>query len=383
MNENLAKEQELSNFFKRFKKHIKILTNSIGITLGPKGCEILVMNYGEHEYLVSTLISYLKDYKEAIPLANFLIKIISKQEEEIGDGGKIAALYGLVILRTIEKCINENIPESIISSVLEISMNTSLHVIFENSFKFNHNFKTIFEYTKNVFTSDIAYRNREFLAEICTDLLPFISKDNKNLENIQFLKKIGYIKETEVVTDALILYRRSSKFGKDILTFVQNALIGFINFSLNEIEYNDYNNTYFEICEIIIKSGCNVILVSENHSGPPISYNSVKYLNEKNVMVILNISKKEQIYIQKAIGIQKILKIDDFKRIFLFPADFVEEISTENDTYIKISGLPMDFNFPSLIIRAPSESLVYEIYEAVKKGISFIRELVKNEYFLL
>lgn len=127
-------------------------------------------------------------------------------------------------------------------------------------------------------------------------------------------------------------------------TRVTNASIALIQFQLsapktdmeNSVLISDYQQMdrvlreerkyILGMVKVIVKSGCNVLLIQKSILRDAVSDLSLHFLAKKGIMVVTDVEREDVEFISKTLGLSPIANVDSFTPDKMGSAELVEEV---------------------------------------------------------
>eukprot|EP00834_Sanchytrium_tribonematis_P004056 NODE_181_length_13917_cov_0.838110.p8 type:complete len:282 gc:universal NODE_181_length_13917_cov_0.838110:6648-7493(+) len=162
----------------------------------------------------------------------------------------------------------------------------------------------------------------------------------------------------------------------------------------NNIVVNDYRQMdkilkeerayLLNICKIIKKSGCNVLLIQKSILRDSVTDLSLHFLSKLKIMVITDIEREEVGWLCKSTGCKPIADIDSFQEDKLGVADVVAEVESAGCKYVTIQGVksPNTRKTASVVVHGANNLVVDEAERSIHDAMCVIRCLVKKPFLI-
>ena len=177
---------------------------------------------------------------------------------------------------------------------------------------------------------------------------------------------------------------------------MEKAKIALIQFQLsppktdleNQIVVNDYQQMdrilkeereyLLNMCKKIKKSGCNVLLVQKSILRDAVNDLALHFLSKLKIMVIKEIERDEVEFVCKSLGCKPIADVESFHEDKLGYAELVEEVQTEGERVVKLTGVKNSGKTVSILVRGANKLVLEEADRSLHDALCVIRCLVKK-----
>ena len=162
----------------------------------------------------------------------------------------------------------------------------------------------------------------------------------------------------------------------------------------NDIVVNDYRQMdkilkeerayLLNMCKIIKKSGCNVLLVQKSILRDAVTDLSLHFLSKLKIMVITEVEREEVDWLCRSLGCRPIADIDAFSEDKLAFAEVVTDVESAGNKYVAIQGVksPNTRKTASIVVHGANSLVVDEAERSIHDAMCVIRCLVKKGYLI-
>jgi T-complex protein 1 subunit delta len=158
----------------------------------------------------------------------------------------------------------------------------------------------------------------------------------------------------------------------------------------NQIVVNDYRQMdkilkeerqyLLNLCKIIKKSGCNVLLIQKSILRDAVNDLSLHFLAKLKILVIKDIERDEIEFISKSTGAKPVADIEAFTEDKLGHADLVDEVSKSGAKVVRVSGIKNQGKTVSVLCTGANSLVLEESERSLHDALCVVRCLVKKRY---
>jgi chaperonin GroEL (HSP60 family) len=365
-------------------------------SLGPFGLKKLIVNSHEDIKTTADGNTVIKSIAVANPIAKMMVRAAESLDKKVGDGVKSMLIITGELLKNAEKLLNKGLSPDLIVSGYKKACNEAIHIIDKLAVPVKYQDTRIL---KNIIATSISSGDiglsSERIADIAIKAVESLSVGKLNsrhadvtnvLENIQFVKELKNVAETQllngVVVDKPVLH-------KGMPRSVKNAKILLLESPL-EIDrkefYAEIQTKYELIKEFllqedrlrdlwvgqIMKSGANVVLCQKG-----IDLKTQSKLAKYQILGAHWIDKQGMERVAKATGGKIITNIYNVSSRDLGTAEKVEERSINGEKIIFIENCKHPKSV-AIIIKANLEKEKCEAERVLKDAICAVVAIYSN-----
>ncbi len=359
----------------------KVIADIVKTTLGPKGMDKMLVDSTGNIVVTNDGVTILQEIEIDHPAAKMMVEIAKTQENEVGDGTTTAALLGGKLLERAEILLDKKIHPTVIVKGYRIAAEKANNILNEISFNMESKDKEILEnIAKTAMTGKGAESYKEKLAKIIVEAVEAIAEGkNADINSIKIEKLIGGdVNYSELVKGIVI---KKKRVNISMPSVVNNARILLIDFPLEvknpEAEtrlsisspeqldsFIEHEENYIkELCDVIIKSGANVVICQKG-IDELVQY----YLARAGIIALRRVEKEDMGKLARATSGKIVSNFKEINYEQLGRAEIVEELNKANETLVYVRGC-VNPRAVTLVLCGGTEHVVDEIERAVKDGL--------------
>ncbi|KAI9352292.1 chaperonin Cpn60/TCP-1 family [Zopfochytrium polystomum] len=378
----------------------KAVADAIRTSLGPRGMDKMIQS-GTGEVVISNDgATILKQMAVLHPAAKMLVDLSAAQDVEAGDGTTSVVVLAGSMLVAAEKLLEKGIHPTTIAESFQRAAAKSTEILEAMSVKLDlADRESLLKSAITSLNSKIVSQYSSLLAPIAVDsVLKVIdpkSAINVDLKDIKIVTKLGGTIDDTELADGLVLTQNVIKSANGP-TRMEKAKIALIQFQLsapkpdmdNQIVVNDYRQMdkilkeerqyLLNICKVIKKSGCNVLLIQKSILRDAVNDLSLHFLSKLKILAIKEIERDEVEFICKTTGCRPIADIESFSEDKLGYAELVEEVEVAGSRVVKMHGVKNPGQTVSILIHGSNQLVLEEAERSLHDALCVIRCLVKK-----
>ena len=322
------------------------------------------------------------------------------QDVEAGDGTTSVVVLAGSLLAACEKLLERGIHPTIISDAFQTACKKAVEVLTAMATPLELSDRdSLLKSASTALNSKIVSQYSSLLAPIAVEAVLRVidpkTAVNVDLKDIRIVKKVGgTIDDTELINGLVLTQNVSKSAGGP--TRMEKAKIALIQFQLsppktdleNQIVVNDYQQMdrilkeereyLLNMCKKIKKSGCNVLLVQKSILRDAVNDLALHFLSKLKIMVIKEIERDEVEFVCKSLGCKPIADVESFHEDKLGYAELVEEVQTEGERVVKLTGVKNSGKTVSILVRGANKLVLEEADRSLHDALCVIRCLVKK-----
>lgn len=382
------------------------IANIVKTSFGPVGLDKMIVD-GEGEIMITNDgATILKQLDVEHPAAKILVDLATLQDREVGDGTTTVVLLAAELLKKANELVKQKIHPTSIISGFRIACKEACNYITERYGTLTSSLgkDVLLNVAKTSMSSKIIGSESQFFAEMCVSAVTRIKVTNDKgqdfypIDNINVLKQQGKSIKESIFVEGYAL--NSTVSDQSMPKIMKNAKIACLDVNLqkvkmshgikvviedtNELELIRERETTLlkETCELIIKSGANVVLVSKG-----IDDLALKYFAEAGIMGVRRVDKSDLRKIAKATGATVVTNftdtenedgLDKFDSSNLGSAQLVEQKKIADDELIFISGCSTS-KTASIVFRGPNSLMLDEMERSMHDAICIVKRTLESK----
>lgn len=341
----------------------------------------------------------LKQIDVLHPAAKMLVELSHAQDVEAGDGTTSVVVVAGALLDAAGRLLAMGLHPTAISDSFQKCATKAVEILTAMSRPIELTDRDILiKSASTSLNSKVVSQQSSTLAPLAVDAVLKVTEpgfeSQVDLKNIKVIRSLGgTIEDTELI-DGLVFTSRAS--GSNGPKRLEKARIGLIQFCISppktdmdhKVSVSDYasmdrilkeERTYIlNIVKQIKKSGCNVLLVQKSILRDAISSLAQHLLDKTKIMVIKDVEREDIEFVCKTLNCRPIASLDHFVAESLVNADLVEEVSSGNNKFVKITGIQNQGRTVSVVVRGSNKLVLEEADRSIHDALCVVRCLVKK-----
>eukprot|EP00696_Hemimastix_kukwesjijk_P012474 gnl/Hemi2/25685_TR8624_c0_g1_i1.p1 gnl/Hemi2/25685_TR8624_c0_g1~~gnl/Hemi2/25685_TR8624_c0_g1_i1.p1 ORF type:complete len:535 (+),score=204.76 gnl/Hemi2/25685_TR8624_c0_g1_i1:54-1658(+) len=382
----------------------KAVSDAVRTSLGPKGMDKMVQTATGEVLITNDGATIMKQLEVTHPAAKMLVELSKAQDIQAGDGTTSVVVVAGSLLQSCSGLLNRGIHPSVISDSLLKAVASSEEVLTSMAVPVNLNDReALLRACVTSLNSKVVSQNSNILAPLAVDavlkVLGSHSDTTVDLHNIRVISKLGgTVDDTELVDGLVFPQAVSHAAGGP--TRVENAKIALIQFCVSapktnmegQVVVSDYQamdrllkeerNHLLNMCKIIQKSGCNVLLIQKSIMRDATNELALHFLAKMKIMVVKDVERDDIEFVSKTVGLTPIASIEGMSADKLGHAQLVEECGTSEGKVIKITGVRNPGRTVSVLLRASNKMMLEEADRSLHDALCVVRSLVKRRFLI-
>uniref|UniRef100_A0A0K8TST0 T-complex protein 1 subunit delta n=1 Tax=Tabanus bromius TaxID=304241 RepID=A0A0K8TST0_TABBR len=376
----------------------KAVSDAIRTSLGPRGMDKMIQAGNGEVTITNDGATILKEMNVVHPAAKMLVELSRAQDVEAGDGTTSVVVIAGALLEAAEKLLQKGIHPTQISDSFQRCALKAVEILTEMSQPVELNDKeALIKSASTSLNSKVVSQQSSLLAPIAVDAVLKVTdpahETNVDLKNIKVIKSLGGTTEDTELFEGLVFTTRACGNTKK----VEKAKIGLIQFCISppktDMDHNVIVSDYaamdrvlkeerayiLNIVKQIKKAGCNVLLIQKSILRDALSDLAQHFLDKIKVLVVKDIEREDIEFICKTLNCRPIASLDHFVAENLVSAETVEETTSGNNRFVKVTKIQNPGRTVSIIVRGSNKLILEEAARSLHDALCVIRCLVKKK----
>lgn len=367
--------------------------------MGPRGMDKMIQAANGDVTITNDGATILKQIEVLHPAAKMLVELSHAQDIEAGDGTTSVVVVAGALLEAAGRMLAIGIHPTAISDSFQKCSLKAVEILTAMSRPIELTDRDILVKSASTsLNSKVVSQQSSTLAPLAVDAVLKVTEPGHegavDLKNIKVIRSLGgTIEDTELV-DGLVFTSRAS--GSNGPKRLEKAKIGLIQFCISppktdmdhKVIVSDYaamdrilkeERAYIlNIVKQIKKSGCNVLLVQKSILRDALSDLAQHFLDKIKVMVVKDVEREDIEFVCKTLNCRPIASLDHFVAESLVQADLVEEVSSGNNKFVKVTGIQNQGRTVSIVVRGSNKLVLEEADRSIHDALCVVRCLVKK-----
>jgi archaeal chaperonin len=369
----------------------RMVAEIVKTTLGPKGMDKMLVSPTGDIVVTNDGVTILEEMQIEHPAAKMMVEIAKTQETEVGDGTTTAVMIAGKLLENAEKLLDQKIHPTVITKGYRLASEKSQEILNDLSLKITSEDEDILkQIAMTAMTGKGAEDAKEKFSEIIVKAVKQVQNNEKiDISDIKIEKSKGDgIKDTELISGIVL---DKEKLNQDMPSFIENAKIALIDFSLEiknpEIDTKVSISTpeqlqgFLEREERTIRmmidkiklSGANVVFCQKG-----IDDFAQYLLTKSGIYACRRVARSDMEKLAKAINGKVVSNLNELNPVELGSAKRVEEVKHGEDTLTYITGCENPKAL-TILIHGGTGHVIDEIERAIKDGLGDVVSSLKNK----
>jgi len=379
------------------------VANIVKTSLGPVGLDKLLVDELGDVTITNDGATILKKLEVEHPAAKVLVGLSALQDSEVGDGTTSVVLIAAELLKRANELVKQHIhPTSIISGFQRAKKEAVRFIADQMTSKVSSlGEDCLVNCALTSMSSKLIGKDGTFFAKMCVDAMQRVAtKNNKGVmkypvKAVEILKIIGGAGQDSKLIDGYALeeHRCNDQMPKQM----KDAKIAMIDFDLRKkplkFGIQMVINSHEEIekmrqteiaavekkCELLLASGCNVILTTGG-----IGEIAIQYFVDRGIIAVRRIPKKKLRKIAKLTGGELIYNFSDLDgedtitASQLGSANCVEEKRIGDREVFFIMGCSST-SAQTLLLRGPNYYMLDEIDRSLHDALCVVKRVLESK----
>lgn len=327
----------------------KAVADCVRTSLGPRGMDKMITSSSGEVVITNDGATILAKLEVAHPAARMLVDVSKSQDVEAGDGTTSVTVIAGGLLHASQVLMEKGIHPSIISNAFGTAVTLSQDILKNMSTRVDlSDREALIQAATTSLNSKVVSAHSARLAPLAVDAVFSVidteTADNVDLRDIKVVQKLGgTVDDTELIHGLVFPQHVSHAAGGP--TRITNAHVALIQFCLsapktdmeNSVLVSDYQQMdrilreerkyILNLVKVIVKSGCNVLLIQKSILRDAVNDLSLHFLAKKGIMVVTDVEREDVEFASKTLGLQPIANIESFTADKMGSAELAEEVS--------------------------------------------------------
>eukprot|EP00474_Spongospora_subterranea_P008734 CRZ09192.1 hypothetical protein [Spongospora subterranea] len=382
----------------------KAVADCIRTSLGPRGMDKMITSSNGEVVITNDGATILSKLEVSHPAARMLVDVSKSQDVEAGDGTTSVTVITGGLLQASQNLMEKGIHPSIISNAFGLAASLAQDILTKMATKVDLSDKaSLVQAATTSLNSKVVSAHSTRLAPLAVEAVFSVidpaTASNVDLRDIKVVQKLGgTVDDTEMIHGLVFPQHASHAAGGP--TRISNAKIALIQFCLsapktdmeNSVLVSDYQQMdrilreerkyILGLVKVIVKSGCNVLLIQKSILRDAVNDLSLHFLAKKGIMVVTDVEREDVEFVSKTLGLSPIANIDSFSIDKMGAAEMAEEVSTPDGKLVKITGVKHPGRTVSILVRGSNRLMLEEAERSVHDALCVIRCLIKQKYMI-
>ncbi|KAL1655731.1 T-complex protein 1 subunit theta [Didymella pomorum] len=370
----------------------RTIAQTVQTSLGPYGCNKIVINHLQKMILTSDAATILRELEVVHPAAKLLVMASQQQEAEMGDATNLVIVLAGELLKKAEELIRMGLKTSDIVLGYEKAQNAAQQVLEELVCDKVEDIRSQEELAKAIRTVVAAKQSgsEDFLADIVAEaVLAVLPKNpvNFNVDNVRVVKIMGGALEQSKVVKGMVFAR--SPEGN--VTKATKAKVGVFSCPIdisqtetkgtvllhNAKEMMDFTKGEEQQVEQAIKelhdSGIRVVV-----AGSTIGELAQHYLNRYNMLTIKILSKFELRRLCRVVGATPLARLGAPMPDEMGTIDVVETLEIGGDRVTVFRQENEQTRTATLVLRGATQNHLDDVERAIDDGVNVVKAITRD-----
>eukprot|EP01087_Luapelamoeba_hula_P015884 TRINITY_DN480_c0_g1_i1.p1 TRINITY_DN480_c0_g1~~TRINITY_DN480_c0_g1_i1.p1 ORF type:complete len:531 (+),score=95.39 TRINITY_DN480_c0_g1_i1:48-1640(+) len=374
--------------------------DAVRTSLGPRGMDKMIVSPSKDVTITNDGATILEKMEVAHPAAKMLVELSKAQDTEAGDGTTSVVVLASAFVTAAQQLTGKGIHATTIAETFMVGAKKAESILERVAISIDlTDRESLLKSAITSLNSKVVSQYSNLLAPISVDAALRIMDPTDNNIDLRDIKVVpwlgGTIDDTELVDGLVFTHKAVHTAGGP--TRVENAKIGLIQFQLsspktnmdNSLAISNYNQMdrlltqereyLLKMCQVIKKTGCNVLLIQKSILRDAVSDLSLSFLAKMKILVVKDVEREDIEFICKTVGCRPIASIESFTADRLGTAKLVEEMHGPGGGLVKISGVPNTGKTVTIIVRGSNKLVIDEAERSIHDALCVIRSLVKKK----
>ncbi|KAI9815432.1 MAG: T-complex protein 1 subunit theta [Pycnora praestabilis] len=370
----------------------RTIAQTVQTSLGPYGCNKIVINHLQKMILTSDAATILRELDVVHPAAKLIVMASQQQEAEMGDGTNLVIVLAGELLRKAEDLLRMGLKASDVIQGYERAQNFALETLDELEVDKVNDIRSLSELSKAIRTVIASKQSgsEDFLADMVAEaVLAVLPKNpvNFNVDNIRVVKIMGGSLEQSKVVRGMVFGREpdgSIKKAKKAKVGVYSCPIDISQTETkgtvllhNAKEMLDFTKGEEHQLEAIVKelhdSGLRVVV-----AGATIGELAMHYLNRFGILVVKVLSKFELRRLCRVVGATPLARLGAPMPDEMGNVDVVETLEIGGDRVTVFRQENDVTRTATLVIRGATQNHLDDIERAVDDGVNVVKAITRD-----
>ncbi|KAJ4409860.1 T-complex protein 1 subunit theta [Didymella pomorum] len=370
----------------------RTIAQTVQTSLGPYGCNKIVINHLQKMILTSDAATILRELEVVHPAAKLLVMASQQQEAEMGDATNLVIVLAGELLKKAEELIRIGLKTSDIVLGYEKAQNAAQQVLEELVCDKVEDIRSQEELAKAIRTVVAAKQSgsEDFLADIVAEaVLAVLPKNpvNFNVDNVRVVKIMGGALEQSKVVKGMVFAR--SPEGN--VTKATKAKVGVFSCPIdisqtetkgtvllhNAKEMMDFTKGEEQQVEQAIKelhdSGIRVVV-----AGSTIGELAQHYLNRYNMLTIKILSKFELRRLCRVVGATPLARLGAPMPDEMGTIDVVETLEIGGDRVTVFRQENEQTRTATIVLRGATQNHLDDVERAIDDGVNVVKAITRD-----
>ncbi|KAF2803561.1 t-complex protein-like protein 1 [Mytilinidion resinicola] len=370
----------------------RTIAQTVQTSLGPYGCNKIVINHLQKMILTSDAATILRELEVMHPAAKLLVMASQQQDAEMGDATNMVIVFAGELMKKAEELIRMGLKTSDIVQGYERAQEEALKQLEDLVVDKVEDIRSQEELSKAIRTVVAAKQsgNEDFLADLVAEaILAVLPKNpiNFNVDNVRVVKIMGGSLEQSRVVKGMVFAREPEGSIKK----AQRAKVGVYSCPIdisqtetkgtvllhNAKEMLDFTKGEEHQIENIIKelhdSGLRVVV-----AGSTIGELAMHYLNRYNILVIKILSKFELRRLCRVVGATPLARLGAPMPDEMGTVDVVETLEIGGDRVTVFRQENETTRTATLVLRGATQNHLDDVERAVDDGVNVVKAITRD-----
>ncbi|KAF2497922.1 t-complex protein-like protein 1 [Lophium mytilinum] len=370
----------------------RTIAQTVQTSLGPYGCNKIVINHLQKMILTSDAATILRELEVMHPAAKLLVMASQQQDAEMGDATNMVIVFAGELMKKAEELIRMGLKTSDIVQGYERAQEEALKQLEDLVVDKVEDIRSQEELSKAIRTVVAAKQsgNEDFLADLVAEaILAVLPKNpiNFNVDNVRVVKIMGGSLEQSRVVKGMVFAREPEGSIKK----AQRAKVGVYSCPIdisqtetkgtvllhNAKEMLDFTTGEEHQIENIIKelhdSGLRVVV-----AGSTIGELAMHYLNRYNILVIKILSKFELRRLCRVVGATPLARLGAPMPDEMGTVDVVETLEIGGDRVTVFRQENETTRTATLVLRGATQNHLDDVERAVDDGVNVVKAITRD-----
>ncbi|KAI9723358.1 MAG: T-complex protein 1 subunit theta [Candelaria pacifica] len=370
----------------------RAISQTVQTSLGPYGCNKIVINHLQKMILTSDAATILRELDVVHPAAKLIVMASQQQEAEMGDATNMVIVLAGELLKKAEELLRMGLKASDIVQGYERAQKFALETLEELEVDKVKDIRSQSELSKAIRTVVASKQSgtEDFLADMVAEaVLSVLPKNpaNFNVDNIRVVKIMGGSLEQSRVVKGMVFGREpdgSIKKAKKAKVGVFSCPIDISQTETkgtvllhNAKEMLDFTKGEENQLETIVKelhdSGLRVVV-----AGSTVGELALHYLNRFGILVIKVLSKFELRRLCRVVGATPLARLGAPMPDEMGNVDVVETLEIGGDRVTVFRQENDATRTATLVIRGATQNHLDDIERAVDDGVNVVKAITRD-----
>ncbi|KAI9786975.1 MAG: T-complex protein 1 subunit theta [Candelina submexicana] len=370
----------------------RAISQTVQTSLGPYGCNKIVINHLQKMILTSDAATILRELDVVHPAAKLIVMASQQQEAEMGDATNMVIVLAGELLKKAEELLRMGLKASDIVQGYERAQKFALETLEDLEVDKVKDIRSQSELSKAIRTVVASKQSgtEDFLADMVAEaVLSVLPKNpaNFNVDNIRVVKIMGGSLEQSRVVKGMVFGREPDGSVKK----AKRAKVGVFSCPIdisqtetkgtvllhNAKEMMDFTKGEENQLETIVKelhdSGLRVVV-----AGSTIGELALHYLNRFGILVIKVLSKFELRRLCRVVGATPLARLGAPMPDEMGNVDVVETLEIGGDRVTVFRQENDATRTATLVIRGATQNHLDDIERAVDDGVNVVKAITRD-----